>query len=148
VRRAQAYPGSVSSTVVPSAGTSAPQKQPGRLRRALHRLTADDVELEAEDLQDEAEQAGATAVVRCSLGREVCIAGTLKAVVLRPLAGVPTLEAELYDGTGTVTLVFLGRRRIRGIDPGRSLVAHGRLTKREGRPTLYNPSYELRPTGG
>lgn len=120
---------------------------PGRLRRALHRLTAEDVELEAEDLQDEVAQAGATAVSRCSLGGEVCIAGTLKAVVLRPLAGVPTLEVELYDGTGTVTLVFLGRRRIRGIEPGRSLVARGRLTKRAGRPTLYNPSYELRPTG-
>ena len=121
--------------------------KPGRFRRALHRLTADEVQLEAEDLQDEAEQAGATPVARCSLGREVCCSGTVRAVVLRPLAGVPTLEAELYDGSGTLTLVFLGRRRIRGIDPGRALVARGRLTRREGRPTLYNPAYELRPTG-
>lgn len=67
--------------------------------------------------------------------------------MLRPLAGVPTLEVELYDGSGTVTLVFLGRRRIRGIEPGRSLVARGRLTTRAGRPTLYNPAYELRPVG-
>jgi hypothetical protein len=132
-----------------STTTSKPGRsdKPGRLRRALHRLTADDVEIEAEDLQDEVEQAGATAVSHCSLGGEVCIAGVLRAVVLRPLAGVPTLEAELYDGSGSVTLVFLGRRRIRGVDPGRSLVARGRLTKREGQPTLYNPSYELRPTG-
>ena len=122
--------------------------RPGRLRRALHRLTADDVVLEAETLQDEAEQAGATAVTRCQRGREVCVAGTLRAVVLRPLAGVPTLEAELYDGTGSVTLVFLGRRKIRGIEPGRALVARGRLTRRESTPTLYNPDYELRPTGG
>lgn len=121
---------------------------PGRLRRALHRLTADEGELEAQDLQDESEQAGATAVSRCSLGGEVCVAGTLKSVVLRPLAGVPTLEAELYDGTGIVTLVFLGRRRIRGVDPGRALVARGRLTQRHGCPTLYNPAYELRPTSG
>ena len=136
------------STGSGSTRTTTPARSgPGRLRRALHRLTAEDVELEAEDLQDEVEQAGATAVSRCPLGGEVCVAGTLKAVVLRPLAGVPTLEAELYDGSGSVTLVFLGRRRIRGIDPGRSLVARGRLTKREGRPTLYNPAYELRPTG-
>ena len=122
-------------------------KEPGRLRRAMHRLTAGADVLEAEDLQGEAQLAGATAVSRCTLGREVCVAGTLRAVVLRPLAGVPTLEAELYDGTGAVTLVFLGRRRIRGIEPGRALVARGRLTRREGRPTLYNPAYELRPTG-
>lgn len=126
---------------------SATTDRPGRFRRALHRLTADEVVLEAEDLQVEAEQAGATPVARCSLGGEVCCAGTVRSVVLRPLAGVPTLEAELYDGSGSLTLVFLGRRRIRGIEPGRALVARGRLTRREGRPTLYNPSYELRPTG-
>ncbi len=119
----------------------------GRFRRALARMTADEDVLQAQDLQVEAEQAGATAVVRCSLGGEVCIAGTLRSVVLRPLAGVPTLEAELYDGTGTVSLVFLGRRRIRGVEPGRALVARGRLTKRDGLPTLYNPAYELRPAG-
>lgn len=121
--------------------------KPGRLRRALRRMTADEDVLEAQDLQVESEQAGATAVARCSLGGEVCIAGTLRSVVLRPLAGVPTLEAELYDGTGSVALVFLGRRRIRGVEPGRALVARGRLTKRDGLPTLYNPSYELRPAG-
>jgi len=123
-------------------------KKQGRFRRALHRFTAGEDELEAQDLQVESAAAGATAVVQCSVGREVCIAGTLRTVMLRPLAGVPTLEAELYDGTGTVTLVFLGRRRIRGIDPGRLLVARGRLTKREGQATLYNPAYELRPSGG
>lgn len=123
-------------------------KRPGRLRRALQRLTADEEDLEAADLQLESEQAGATAVAACHLRGEVCVAGTLRCVVLRPRAGVPTLEAELYDGSGTVTLIFLGRRRIRGIDPGRSLTARGRLTRHEGRPTLYNPAYELRPTGG
>ena len=83
-----------------------------------------------------------------SAAKPVVVAGTLRQVVLRPLAGVPTLEAELYDGTGTVTLVWLGRRRIRGLDPGRSLVASGRLTQRDGKPTVFNPSYELRVKRG
>ena len=116
-----------------------------RFRRALARLTAGEDEIEARDLQDESAQAGATPVAACPKNGTVCVAGTVKAVVLRPRAGVPTLEAELYDGSGTVTLAFLGRRRIRGIDPGRSMVARGRLTTHEGRPTLYNPAYELRP---
>ncbi len=123
-------------------------KAPGRFRRALHRLTADAGEIDDRDLQDEAVSAGATAVVQCTRGEPVCVAGTVKAVVLRPRAGVPTLEAEIYDGTGSVTLVWLGRRRIRGIDPGRSLVARGRLTDHEGRKTIYNPAYELRAVGG
>jgi len=122
-------------------------KSPGRFRRALTRLTADESELESQELQDEASSAGATHVSECSVGAPVCVAGALRAVVLRPRAGVPTLEAELYDGTGTVTLIWLGRRRIRGIDPGRSLVARGRLTRHDGRPTIYNPAYELSPSG-
>lgn len=122
-------------------------KSPGRFKRALHRLTAGEDEIDSIDLQDEAASAGATAVVRCTRGEPVCVAGTVKAVVLRPRAGVPTLEAEVYDGTGTVTLVWLGRRRIRGVDAGRSLVAKGRMTHHEGRPAIYNPVYELRPAG-
>jgi DNA/RNA endonuclease YhcR with UshA esterase domain len=121
-------------------------RQPGRFKRALARLTADEDELADKELQEEVASAGATAVSRCSLGEPVCVAGEVKFVVLKPRAGVPTLEVELYDGTGTVMLVWLGRRRIRGIDPGRSLVARGRMTKHEGRSTIYNPAYELRPS--
>jgi hypothetical protein len=123
-------------------------RQPGRFKRVLARLTADEGDLQSAALRDEAESFGAAPVASCSAGQPVCLAGTLRAVVLRPLAGVPTLEAELYDGSGTVTLVWLGRRRIRGIEPGRTLVAHGRLTRRDGQPTLYNPAYELQATGG
>ena len=118
--------------------------EPGRLRRALNRLTADENEVHSAALRSETQTVGAEPVSGCRVGEPVCVAGTLRAVVLRPLAGVPTLEAELYDGTGTVTLVWLGRRRIRGLDPGRSLVARGRLTQRDGKPTVFNPSYELR----
>ena len=122
--------------------------EPGRLRRALHRLTADEDEVHSAALRSETKAAGAEPVSACQIGEPVCVAGTLRAVILRPLAGVPTLEAELYDGTGTVTLVWLGRRRIRGLDPGRSLVARGRLTQRDGKPTVFNPSYELRASRG
>jgi len=118
----------------------------GRFRRAVARLTADDQEVARRELQDEAEQAGATAVTSCMRGEPVCVAGTLRTVTLRPRAGVPTLEAELYDGTGTITLIWLGRRRIGGIECGRSLVARGRLTSHDGRPTIYNAAYELKPS--
>lgn len=122
-------------------------QEPGRLKRALMRLTADEEQVDSAELRTETAAVGAVPVTACQVGQPVCVAGTLRAVVLRPLAGVPTLEAELYDGTGTVTLVWLGRRRIRGIDPGRALVARGRLTRRAGKPTLYNPEYDLRALG-
>ncbi len=120
---------------------------PGRFKRALTRLTAHPETLAAEDLRQAAASVGATAVSTCTVGQPVCIAGTVRQVVLRPRAGVPTLEAEVYDGSGTITLIWLGRRRIVGIEPGRSLVARGRLTQHDNRPTIYNASYELRPAG-
>lgn len=118
-------------------------QEPGRLRRALQRLTLDDEVVRSEELRSSVASVGATPVRDCVCGEPVQVAGTLRAVVLRPLAGVPTLEAELDDGTGSVALVWLGRRRIRGIDPGRRLVARGRMTQRDGRLTLFNPEYEL-----
>jgi hypothetical protein len=123
------------------------QRSPGRLRRAFARLALDDHELASRELQGASEDVGATAVSSCTRGEPVCVAGTLRAVTLRPRAGVPTLEAELYDGTGSVRLIWLGRRRIGGVDCGRRLVAHGRLTDNDGRPTIYNAAYELLPHG-
>ena len=98
------------------------------------------------ELQHGLASAGATAVSQCCKGEPVCVSGVLRAVTLRPRAGGPSLEAELYDGSGTVLLIWLGRRRIGGIECGRSLTARGRLTLHDGRPTLYNAEYELRPT--
>ena len=45
----------------------------------------------------------------------------------RPRAGVPAVEADLFDGSGHLTVVFLGRRTIAGIEPGRRIIATGRV---------------------
>jgi hypothetical protein len=117
----------------------------------FHRLAADETELQAEDLQETVDVVGATPVSRCDARQRVRVAGTLRTVTLRPHGGVPALEAELWDGSGSVALVFLGRRRIAGIEPGRCLVARGRLSVKGGQRTIYNPLYDLvasdRPMG-
>ncbi|HVF04566.1 MAG TPA: OB-fold nucleic acid binding domain-containing protein [Frankiaceae bacterium] len=118
----------------------------GRFRRALRRLTADDEELVAEDLQEGAEKYGCSLISDAPGRAKVRLHGSLQAVTLRPQGGVPALEAELYDGTGTVYVIWLGRRRIEGIRAGVSIVVEGRLTESTpGRRTIYNPSYELIP---
>jgi len=54
------------------------------------------------------------------------------------------VKAELFDGTEAVTLVWLGQRRIAGIEPGRTLRVRGRLGKLEnGSKAIYNPHYEI-----
>lgn len=121
----------------------------GRFRRALRRLTADDDELAAEDLQSRAEQHGACPIADAPQRAPVRLHGTLQSVTIRPRGGVPALEAELYDGTATVYVVWLGRRRIEGVKAGASLVVEGRLSEPDhGRRTMYNPAYELLPRRG
>jgi DNA/RNA endonuclease YhcR with UshA esterase domain len=116
-----------------------------RLGKAVRKLTAETQELDAEDLQKEATKAGASTVATCGDRVPVTVLGTIRAVTIRPRAGVPALEAELYDGSGTVTLVWLGRRTIAGLGPGRQVRATGRITTSEGRKLIYNPRYDLTP---
>lgn len=116
----------------------------GRLRRAWHRLSATDEELVADELQIDSRSEGCQQIERVRDRDEVTVYGSLKSVSLAPLAGTPTIEAALYDGSGVITLVWLGRRTIAGIKPGASLVAHGRVSCHDQRRVIYNPRYELR----
>jgi RecG-like helicase len=120
--------------------------QPGArnwLSRKLQKLTADDRVVDAQELRSDAANAGCSAVSACRKGEVVTVTGRIKSVVYTPRETVPTLEAELFDGSGSVTLVWLGRRRIPGIEPGRRLTARGRFAAFEGRQVIYNPWYEL-----
>lgn len=113
------------------------------LRGVLHRLTASEQELESEELRRDTERAGRACVEDVHRGDLVTVTGRLRTVVYTPRTNLPTLEADLYDGTDVVTLVFLGRRHIAGVEPGRALTARGRVALRDGRKVIYNPHYEL-----
>lgn len=121
---------------------------PGRLKRMIGRVTATRDEMEARELREGAAAEGGTPIKQCCDRELVMICGNLRTVTLRPRAGVPALEAELYDGSGTVSLVWLGRRQIAGIEPGRGIRVSGRIAISEGCPVIFNPRYELRATGG
>ena len=49
--------------------------------------------------------------------------------------------------SGIVDVIWIGRRRIPGIEPGRVIRANGRISEREGRRVIFNPKYELLPAG-
>ncbi|KAA2254946.1 OB-fold nucleic acid binding domain-containing protein [Solihabitans fulvus] len=118
----------------------------GYWRRLVRRLTSDVNELDAADLSRKAEAVGAMKACDCQSGEEVTVLGRVRSVELCPRNAAATLEAELYDGTEGVMLVWLGRRKIAGIEPGRTIKARGRMAVREGRKVLYNPYYELQTT--
>ena len=62
---------------------------------------------------------------------------------MKPRSGTAWLEAEFNDGSGTVTLIWMGRRSIPGITAGRELTVSGRVSYVDGQRRLYNPLYEL-----
>ena len=119
----------------------------GFVRRAIDRLSVSRDELDAQDLQRACRVVGATPIDELPDRRQVTVAGTLRTVTLRPVGGVPALEAELWDGSGVVSLIWLGRRQLAAIEPGRALVATGLVCAQDGRRVIYNPRYELRPAG-
>jgi hypothetical protein len=113
------------------------------LRGFLERLTASEEELDARELQRDSAKCGAVPAGQCQRGQVVSVSGRLRTVAYTPRTNLPTLEADLYDGSDVVTLVFLGRRSIVGIEPGRQLTARGRIALRDDRKVIYNPYYEL-----
>lgn len=119
----------------------------GLFKRALNRLTSSADALEAEELQEDVRESGVDPIRSCADRQRVKLRGTLRTVTLQPRAGSPALEAELYDGSGTVTLVWLGRRRIMGVEPGRGIVVSGCVGIQDDRRIMYNPRYELKPMG-
>jgi len=113
-----------------------------RLRRSISRW-ASSTDQEARDLRKTYADQGLDRIGDAPDRERVRLRGTLRTVTLRPRGGVPALEAELFDGTGVLTVIWLGRRRISGIAPGRSLEIQGRIGQHDGQRIMYNPRYQL-----
>jgi len=115
-----------------------------RLRRNLSKW-ASSSDQHARDLRKSYGEDGGDTIGSAPDRERVSLRGTLRTVTLRPRGGVPALEAELDDGSGVITVVWLGRRRIAGISPGISIKVEGRIGTFEGNRVIYNPRYELIP---
>ena len=113
------------------------------VQRALRRLTSSNADLESEEMQQSVREEGAVPIGDCEDRQLVHLTGSISTVTIHPRGGHPALEVELRDGSGAVTLVWLGRRQIPGIDPGRSIKVAGRISCHQGRRLMYNPKYEL-----
>ena len=114
---------------------------PGLVSRWIDRYSVE--RQEDDELRSRTVAAGCAAIKDVPAREVTEVHGVLNSVALRPLGDAMSLEAELYDGTGSITHIWLGRRRIEGIRPGRSLTATGRLGQRGPERVLYNPAYVL-----
>ncbi len=119
----------------------------GYFRRLSRRLTEDIDRLDAEQMAETADASGAQRAADCCRGDEVTMLGRLRSVETCSKSADAAVQAEFFDGTDALTLVWIGRRRIPGIEPGRTLLVRGRVGERDGGKVIYNPYYELREIG-
>lgn len=118
------------------------------LLRRLADLGRSDDDVDAGELREAATAQGCRPIAPGTDREVVTLAGSIAAVTLRPRATTPALAAQLYDGSVTVQLVWLGRRRIVGIEPGAYVKVTGLICHPDGVATIYNPAYELVPHHG
>jgi amino acid transporter len=71
------------------------------------------------------------------------VQGRVTSIKTAPSGSAPTVDVEVWDETGGVTLQFLGRREIAGLDVGSRLRAEGMVGEESGSLTILNPSYEI-----
>jgi hypothetical protein len=115
-----------------------------KLRRTIS-AWANAEDQHARELRETTKAGRCDLIADCDDRTPVRLRGTLRTVTLRPRGGVPALEAELFDGSGSLVLVWLGRREIAAITPGRLVEVQGRVGRLNGDRVIYNPRYTLLP---
>ncbi|MGZ4769207.1 MAG: OB-fold nucleic acid binding domain-containing protein, partial [Ilumatobacteraceae bacterium] len=71
------------------------------------------------------------------------VAGRVRAIRVQPWAGNPALELNLADETGSITVVFMGRREIGGVRLGTIMQVTGVSGEHNRIRAIMNPEYNL-----
>jgi RecG-like helicase len=113
-------------------------------RRFLSRMAESDEQRLAEEIRRWASQVpGTTRISDVPTRDRVRVAGVVKRITVRPIEGFESLEALLSDGTGEISVVWMGRRTIPGLTLGTRLVVEGVVGElRQGR-RMVNPSFDF-----
>jgi amino acid transporter len=87
--------------------------------------------------------AGVTPIAQLRWRQRARVGGRIRSVRVQPRAGVPSVECTLADATGQLLLVFQGRRRYPGVEPGAIITAEGMVGDRNRRTAMINPVIEI-----
>jgi hypothetical protein len=112
------------------------------LRKFVERMTKPTDEVDREKLSSWCAVQGATPISEIQARRPVFVAGEVRSVRIVPRAGADALEATVSDGESSITAVFLGRRKVRGLSPGRRVTLEGVVGPSDER-YMFNPVYTL-----
>ena len=84
-----------------------------------------------------------TPIGKISWRQRAHVKGRVTSIKTAPRNSAPIVEVEVWDETGGVTLQFLGRREIAGLDVGTEILAEGMVGDMEGALIILNPSYQI-----
>lgn len=84
-----------------------------------------------------------TAIGEIQWRKRAQVQGRVTSIKSAPRGAAPILTVEIWDETGGVSLQFLGRREIAGLEVGSQMRAEGMVADEEGSMVILNPSYEL-----
>src|SRR6478609_11078984 len=116
-----------------------------RASKALEAQMAADTEAAFQELGRVALD-GVTPIGDVAWRARVKVAGRVKALRVQPWSEkIQSLELTLVDGTGGLTVVFLGRRQIGGVRLGARIVVEGTVAETRGQLAILNPAYQLLP---
>jgi hypothetical protein len=115
----------------------------GLRERARKKLLQSARDLDRVRLTDRYYGLGLTQLDAVPLRMPVRVGGEVQGIKVVPRSGSPSLEVTVVDGTGRAVAVFLGRRRLPGLEFGRGMMLEGVGRKEGGRIVLLNPAYTL-----
>ena len=118
-------------------------KKVSKFRAWLRSFYASDEDLAAYELSEQAEIRGSTLIEEIDRGKPIQVTGVVKSATVRPNTQVPTYEVEVFDGSGSLTVVWQGRKHVTGVEPGTRIEVEGRITFISGKPCLHNPVYKI-----
>jgi hypothetical protein len=112
-------------------------------KKMVERLTKPVEEIDREQLTAFCDARLLSAMDGIHARERVRVGGEVRSVRIVPRAGAPALEVTVSDGRGTVVGVFLGRRKIAGLSPGRRVSFEGVAARDGKRYLVFNPVYEI-----
>lgn len=71
------------------------------------------------------------------------VKGSVTNIRNAPSNSFPHVDIEIWDETGGITLQFIGRREITGVEVGSTICAEGMVGETDGNLVILNPSYEI-----
>lgn len=77
----------------------------------------------------------------------ILVRGVIDQITIAPVTASPSFTARArIERSGvrqSIRIIWMGRRRVPGIEAGVELRFEGMMSRVEGTPTVYNPRYEI-----